>query len=288
MGSPTRLENRMLKRPPAFEFSQSSLEDYRTCPRRFYLRYIQQQQWPAPPAEPLSEVERAEELGRRFHRLMERHFLELPFAPESLDSTLRAWWDAFQGNPPPLNGTLFRPEVYTSIVLDGERLSATFDLLVDGSDDVTIVDWKTAQKRPTRAQLDRRMQTIVYPFVLVEAAPRLLGRSVAPEEVRLIYWFANLPNAIEIFHYSAERYAEDRRTLTTLISEILHADDFLMTEDVNRCRLCQYRSLDDRGRVAGSLDEAFEDGFDLGESFDPTPVDPQDADVTTEPNAFWL
>src|SRR5262249_54988603 len=112
----------MIKLPPAFEFSQSSLQDFNDCPRRFELRYLLQQQWPAPAAEPLSELERAENLGRRFHLLMERHWLELPIDRDTLDPDLRRWWDAFIQNPPPITGNVNRPEVYTSIVLDGQRI----------------------------------------------------------------------------------------------------------------------------------------------------------------------
>ncbi|HVO41676.1 MAG TPA: PD-(D/E)XK nuclease family protein [Aggregatilineales bacterium] len=277
----------MTKLPPAFEFSQSSLEDYVECARRFELRYLRQQDWPAPPAEPLSEVERTADLGRRFHRLMERHFLDLPIDADTLDPTLRRWWDAFQHNPPPLLGDDRRPEVYTSIVLGGQRISATFDLLCDGQDGVTIVDWKTARLRPTRTRLDRRMQTVVYPLVLVEAAPRLIGRVIPPEQVRLIYWFANAPTPPEIFPYSRERYAEDRRTLRDVIDRILAAPEFPLTDQLQRCRLCQYRSLCDRGRVAGSLDEA-ETEIDPTEPVESSPLDVPQTDAATEPNEFWL
>ena len=275
----------MIKLPPAFEFSQSSLQDYVECPRRFEYRYLMQQQWPAPPAEPLSEVERAGDLGSRFHLLMQRYYLDLPVEGAALDSTLGAWWDAFIANPPPLSEAEHRPEVYTSVVLNGQRLSATFDLLSDSGDLVTIVDWKTAHKRPNRATLDRRLQTIVYPFVLVEAAARLLGRTIHPEQVRLIYWFANAPEQTEIFPYSARRYQEDRDRLAAIIEEILTSESFPLTEALNRCSLCQYRSLDDRGKTAGSLDEA-----DADELSDVQLIDESESpiDSTSEPYEFWL
>ena len=43
--------------PPTFQFSQNSLQDYVDCPRRFQLRYLLRQPWPAVESEPLSEYE---------------------------------------------------------------------------------------------------------------------------------------------------------------------------------------------------------------------------------------
>ena len=55
---------------PEFEFSQGSLQDYVDCQRRFQLRYVERQAWPAVEAEPFLEREEHSEQGRRFHRLI--------------------------------------------------------------------------------------------------------------------------------------------------------------------------------------------------------------------------
>ena len=57
----------------SFQFTQSSLQDYVDCPRRFQLRYVLDQPWPAVESEPLMERERLAELGRRFHKLIQQH-----------------------------------------------------------------------------------------------------------------------------------------------------------------------------------------------------------------------
>jgi hypothetical protein len=38
--------------PYSFHFTQSSLQDYLDCPRRFQLRYVLDQPWPAVESEP--------------------------------------------------------------------------------------------------------------------------------------------------------------------------------------------------------------------------------------------
>ena len=44
--------------PEGFRFSQSSLQDYVDCRRRFQLRYLQNLAWPALQSEPALENER--------------------------------------------------------------------------------------------------------------------------------------------------------------------------------------------------------------------------------------
>ncbi len=264
-----------LKRPPCFVYNQSNLQDFVDCARRFQLRYLLDQAWPAPPAEPLDEVERADRLGKLFHGLVERYWLGLPIRREQVDPALVSWWDAFVQNPPPeLPGTVRRPEVRTSAVIHGQRLGATFDLLAyEPGGDAVIVDWKTSRHKPPRAWLDRRVQTVIYPLLLVESASRLLGFTVKPEQVRLIYWFASAPTEIEVFQYNTARSETDRRTLVALLDRLLaidsdasHTDSaWPLTSNETLCRLCQYRSLCDRGRQAGSLDDEYGEYVEPGD-----------------------
>jgi CRISPR/Cas system-associated exonuclease Cas4 (RecB family) len=242
--------------PPAFTFSATGLQDFSDCPRRFQLRYLLEQDWPAPAAQPIGEAEQTVELGRRFHLLMQRYWLGLPVP--HIDPALAPWWEAFQAHPPAdLPGIARRPEVSATALVEGQRLTATFDLLAHAPDgEAAIVDWKTS-RRPPRHILDRRLQTILYPLVLVEAAPRLLGHSLKPEAVRLIYWFAAPPDSgvVEVFRYSTARYEEDRRYLHALFQRLrsLTVDEWPLTANEKLCRLCQYRSLCNRGREAGAI-----------------------------------
>ncbi len=249
--------------PPAFSFSSSSLQDYADCARRFQLRYLMQQEWPAPLAEPLGEAEQADSLGRRFHRLLERHFLGLPIQRSELDPTFVTWWDAFVSHPiPGLPTTVRRPEIRTTALIGGQRMAATYDLLAyDPGGEAWIIDWKTTKHRPTRTWLDHRLQSILYPLLLIESAPELIGYTLKPEQVRLVYWFAEYPEQSEVFSYSSQRRDQDRHVIEGLVSKLLatEGDVWPLTMDTNRCRLCQYRSLCDRGKVAGRYDEIDDD-----------------------------
>jgi len=84
--------------PTNFRFSQASLADYLDCPRRFQLRYLLEQAWPAVESEPLLERERLAELGRRFHKLIQQHVEGL--SAETLTASigepeLARWWQSY-------------------------------------------------------------------------------------------------------------------------------------------------------------------------------------------------
>jgi PD-(D/E)XK nuclease superfamily len=114
--------------PANFRFSQASLSDYLDCPRRFQLRYLLEQAWPAVEAEPLLERERLAELGRRFHRLLQQHAegLSSETLTESIsEPELARWWQSYLDS---LNTTLHdlpqhrRAEVAMSIPIASPSL----------------------------------------------------------------------------------------------------------------------------------------------------------------------
>jgi hypothetical protein len=264
-----------------FQFSATSLQDYTDCSRRFQLRYLLEVAWPAPEAEPVGEQERYGRLGRDFHRLVHQHLLGLPAEALSAmvyDADLGRWWQAHLTCAVTLNGASVMPEIGLSTALAGYRLVAQYDAIVAGQaaglPRFLIVDWKTYRQRPTHAWLARRLQTRVYPLVLAQAgAPLNDGAPIRPDQIEMRYWLAEYPTAPETFSYDEPAYQSDLDYLTNLIAEIAgraasqggRADVWPLTDDVRRCRFCNYRSLCRRGTVAGPLAEYPEGGETTGD-----------------------
>jgi RecB family exonuclease len=94
-------------------------------------------------------------------------------------------------------------------------------------------------------------------------------RPFQPEQVEMVYWFANFPQDPERFPYDAAQYEADNHYLASLIEEIkgLGDGDFPLTTQERRCRYCPYRSLCRRGIRAGAFDEA-EDEPEWGNDFE--------------------
>jgi len=267
--------------PPDFQFSQASLQDYVDCPRRFQLRYVLRVAWPALEAEPALENERHLRQGAAFHRLVHQHVLGLP--PERLsrtvaDEALRRWWRNYLAEPPADLPPSRYPEIVLSSPLGSHRLVAKYDLIaVDARQRAVIVDWKTSRRRPRRRWLAERLQTRVYPYLLVRAGAHLDGgQPFEPAQVDMLYWFADFPADPARFTYDAAQYEADEAYLLSLIGEIVGRADNLsypLTDDERRCRYCPYRSLCRRGVRAGAFEGAgdereLEDGFDIALDFE--------------------
>jgi CRISPR/Cas system-associated exonuclease Cas4 (RecB family) len=261
--------------PTNFQFSQASLQDYVDCPRRFQLRYVLQLAWPAQEVEPALENEHHMQQGAAFHRLVHRHALGMPekdLTRTVQDPDLRRWWHNYLNHRPAGLLEARYPEIVLSAPIgEQHRLLAKYDLVaVEAGKRAIIIDWKTSRKRPKREYLAERLQSKVYPYLLVRAGAHLNGGApITPEQVEMTYWFADYPDDPAQFAYDAVRYEADQAYLSTLVAEIAGLGDevFPLTGEVRRCQFCPYRSLCQRGVEAGSLDD-LEDEADAGDAFD--------------------
>jgi PD-(D/E)XK nuclease superfamily len=259
-----------------FTFSQSSLQDYGDCSRRFQLRYIDQLSWPAIESEPLLEGEKHQQEGQLFHRLIQQYFLGLPIdklAKHANTPDLARWWKNFivwskdlSAHP---DSERFHPESTLSMPIGSHRLLAKYDLLIVADNHARIYDWKTNAKRPREDWLAARWQTRVYRSLLTRAGSHLnAGQPLIPEQIEMVYWFAEYPSEPAIFKYDSKQFKRDWSAIQKAVKEIGSAREFPMVDDEKTCRFCTYRSYCNRGSKAGTLDEGFgdlaaEDGFDV-------------------------
>lgn len=253
--------------PDTFAFSQSSLQAYEDCPRRFWLAYVEQLPWPAIEASPVQEYEQLMRLGSNFHLLIQR--AEIGMDPEllafGLEQPLAGWFDAYRRHrPADLPKSFIETERVLTLALGNYRLAAKFDLIAAEADGrVVIIDWKTSRQRTEPGTLRRRMQTLIYPYVLVEASAGLPWGPVQPEQVEMRYWFTAAPGQPVVFRYDRAQHDATHAQVQHLASTILAGRseaDFPKTPDteINRkrfCGYCIYRSRCNRGVTAGDLTE---------------------------------
>ncbi|MFZ4986396.1 MAG: PD-(D/E)XK nuclease family protein [Blastocatellia bacterium] len=245
--------------------SQSSLQSYVDCPRRFELRYLRELEWPALETREAIELEAGMLQGHEFHHLLYQHAMGIPVAALEMtieDATIRRWWQNYLAwqteHLPPQR---FAETTVTTSITTGSSdigpllLTAKYDLLTrlpDGS--LLIIDWKTGRPQ-RRAVLAGRLQTLVYRYALARAGDWLNeGHAVRPEQIRMIYWFADDGSTVE-FGYSEDEHQRDEQRLMSIVGEIVGREEFPRTTDDRRCRFCCYRSLCDRGVEAPPIDE---------------------------------
>lgn len=249
--------------------SQSSLQDYHDCPRRFELRYLQRLAYPAIETEPALENEKHQQEGEYFHRLVQQHLIGIPaeqVGKLANTDNLQRWWENYL-NAKDLTGLTHRAlrgnlsglysETTLSAPLGKFRLVAKYDLIAIDNNKVIIYDWKTYRKRPKNEWLAVRWQTRVYRALLVQAGAHLNnGKPFEPEQIEMIYWFADFPAEPARFVYKADQFKRDWDALLRIADEIKTASVFPLTDEVSKCNYCPYRSYCNRGVRAGDAADA--------------------------------
>ncbi len=254
--------------------SQSSLQDYLDCAQRFKLRYLDRLSYPAAETEPTLENEKHQQEGEYFHRLVQQYLIGIPaeqIARFANTVNLQRWWENFQNSNDLANlrnmAGLY-PEATLSSPLGNYRLLAKYDLIAVHNGKVTIYDWKTYRKRPRNEWLSARMQTRVYRALLVQAGAHLNnGKPFEPEQIEMIYWFADFPDDPARFPYTSAQFTRDWDTLLKLSEEVASASSYPLTEDRQKCLFCTYRSYCERGIRAGDIEQAEAD-MEAEELFD--------------------
>ena len=225
-------------------------------PPPLLLRSLLRLRWPAVQSEPMLEHERYLQQGSDFHRLAQQALVGLPV--ERLSASLVGedfshWWGNFLDFLPGFTRAEPRWQIYPEISLTAPlgdtRLVGKYDLVAaHPGERMLIYDWKTSRQR-SKLLLEKRLQTRLYPYLLVAPGAFLnAGVSIQPEQVEMVYWFAEHPVQPERFAYSSAAYQADEVYLTSLIETVMRLDeaDFTLTDDERLCAYCVYRSLCNR------------------------------------------
>ena len=173
--------------------NQSSLQDFIDCPRRFQLRWVLGNQWPAASSIPLDSLENSIRLGTRFHQLAHQFFQGID--PDLLissitDPDLLEMFNNFLEFSRKLTSSPLYTEVLLHLPYHGYRLTAKYDLVLQDGDQILIIDWKTSPKKPDLSRMSNSAQSNLYPFIFLHAGGDLFPKAkIMPGAIRFMYWF---------------------------------------------------------------------------------------------------
>ena len=233
--------------------SRYRLETFLACRRRFQLRYLQRMSWPAAPLDERTELTR--QRGEMFHRLMERHFLNLPAGPETaVDVEIRRWRSLFLNSGLEIPEGEAHPERSLTIPVGKHFLNGRFDLLVLHNNAAHIFDWKTGHPRK-EADLRQDWQTRLYLAMLAESG-QALGQQLDPDQIAITYWYVNDPAAPRTIQYNRAWHAQNWTAIQAVVAQIDTAvaqDAWPLTEDWIQCRRCAYQTYCDRQEAGAAI-----------------------------------
>lgn len=225
-------------------FSQSALAIFNKCQRRFRYRYLDGLYWPAEWG--MNEkLKKDLEQGRKFHLLAERYYSKT-LAETALSPTdrLQAWLNRLKNFTAAKNVVSAEQEL--RLQEDNLKLLAKYDLLKYDpvGKKFVIYDWKTDKKSPADKNLADSMQSRFYLYLLTEAAYNYFAADYQLHNLpRLVYWNPRYPTAELVIDYKEDKFKEDQQYFKNLIKEIMKAEEFELTDDLNKCRFCEYRPI---------------------------------------------
>ena len=249
-------------------FSKSSLQDFVDCKRKFELKYLLDIKWPAIVYEPYIDNEIKMIQGQRFHHLIHQHQLGIPTIDLNniaVDLELEKWWEEYLHFAATLESSQQRwPERnLLGQFSKSTHIMARYDLILKTDDThFVIIDWKTSEFRTPDKYLVNRIQSRLYPMLLCHVGSIINNeKPINPDQIQMIYWFANFPNQSCTIQYSEDKYESDHQYILSLIDEISQKrpSEFEKTNHLKLCNYCNYRSLCDRGIEAGLATDAIEE-----------------------------
>lgn len=248
--------------------SRYQLAAFLACRRRFQLRYLQQMPWPVLPQ--INGRQKAQQRGNQFHFMLQRYFLELPFAEAQLegDDKLAVWWRTFQRQAPQLPAGTVLTEYALTVPIRQQFLTGRFDLLVVNGAQVHIFDWKTEARPRTAAVLQDDLQTLLYFAMVTEGwhAFSPLATPIDPDQVRLTYWFVADPTASVTLSYSRQAHQTNWGWLMEVVGQLENwlakpETVWALTDNWSECERCAYQIFCKRRTVAQlEVEEEAEEG----------------------------
>ena len=190
------------------------------------------------------------EMGLDFHLLCERYFSGIPCdLPEEAENRelLQAWVEQLRKMIPLEPGNRYLPE-YEIRMIQGElRLQAKYDLIILKADgEIEIWDWKTEDRQIRIGEVTKKMQTMVYMYLLMENGADLFGYPINYEKVKMIYWQPQYETKRLEIPYSREKHQQYGSEIKGIVQD-LHDYDFDQPLDKEpyekSCKYCEFQSL---------------------------------------------
>jgi len=202
-----------------FNYSQNSINTYKSCPVKFKYKYIDKINWMKDDIESRGYYDSLK-TGLDFHLLCERHFNSMPVGV-----------DMISDDDPIEQNKKYLTEYEIALNLNGNKIQAMYDLIVVGEDSIEIWDWKTESRKINYKNVESRVQTIVYMFLAKEVIPKLFGIKVDFENVKMTYYQPGFEDTKISILYDKEKHKAFKNYIVKYV-DMIKKTDFNYKDDI--------------------------------------------------------
>jgi CRISPR/Cas system-associated exonuclease Cas4 (RecB family) len=217
-----------------FNYSQNSINTYKSCPVKFKYKYIDKINWMKDDIESRGYYDSLK-TGLDFHLLCERHFNSMPVGVDMISDDDRnkftKWIERVKRDIPIEQNKKYLTEYEIALNLNGNKIQAKYDLIVVGEDSIEIWDWKTESRKINYKNVESRVQTIVYMFLAKEVIPKLYGIKVDFENVKMTYYQPGFEDTKISILYDKEKHKTFKNYIVKYV-DMIKKTDFNYKDDI--------------------------------------------------------
>ena len=217
-----------------FNYSQNSINTYKSCPVKFKYKYIDKINWMKDDIESRGYYDSLK-TGLDFHLLCERHFNSIPVGMDMISDNDRnkftKWIERVKRDIPIEQNKKYLTEYEIALNLNGNKIQAMYDLIVVGEDSIEIWDWKTESRKINYKNVESRVQTIVYMFLAKEVIPKLFGIKVDFENVKMTYYQPGFEDTKISILYDKEKHKTFKNYIVKYV-DMIKKTDFNYKDDI--------------------------------------------------------
>ena len=233
-----------------FEFSQNSLNTFKSCPKKFGYKYIDKISWKNDEDE---EYYESLETGRDFHLVCERYFSGIPcgnLKEKKEYKNFSKWLERIKKLIPMEKNTEYKTEYGLVTTIRGVRVKVKYDLAIikeeDGKLKFDIWDWKTENQQIDFNKVNERMQTILYLYTAYKVLPKIYGYEIENIELRMLYYQPDFNSPPVVINYNSERFKSDEKKIEYIIEEIKKSD--FSGYNIKSCKWCEFKNICGNGK----------------------------------------
>ncbi len=224
-------------------YSQNLLNTFDKCPLKFKIKYLDNVRWKKDSIDNEDYYENMN-MGLDFHLICERYFSNIPVGIDNSNIDLMNLFNSLKEKFTLLDENIYFTEYEIKMRKDNIRIQAKYDLIIiKPNNKIEIWDWKTENRKLDYKEVCKRMQTILYMYILGESSLKIFDKDIPLENISMNFWQPQFKDDIITINYSKRNHKihEDK------IMEITHSlDNYDFSLDFNseiystQCKYCEF------------------------------------------------
>ncbi|WP_246599777.1 PD-(D/E)XK nuclease family protein [Clostridium lacusfryxellense] len=224
-------------------YSQNLLNTFDKCPYKFKIKYLDNIRWKK---DSISDEDYYENMnmGLDFHLIAQRYFSNIPVVINDSDAKLMEFTNSLREKFPIFDENIYLPEYEIKMRKDNIRMEAKYDLIIiKPNNKIEIWDWKTENRKLDYKEVIKRMQAIVYMYILGERSLEIFDKEIPFENITMNFWQPQYREDIISINYSEGIHRTHEKQIKELIFR-LNNYDFSLYFNIElyrkQCKYCDF------------------------------------------------